>query len=343
MHILDIPEYKTQIGEAARSTDISFLKGKSLLISGASGMVMSYFIDTLLFDPKFDVHICAVTSSGSAKARFREDSRIDYLQGDVCNPQAFKDLGGFDYVIHAASITDPKGYAARPIETMLINIEGTKNLLDVAFRCGARFLLVSSCEVYGEADIEPIPEDYCGKLNPMDVRSCYNESKRASETLCVSYAKQKGVEVVIARLSRIFGPTMSLTDTKALSQFLMNGVKKKPIILKSEGKQRYSYTYAGDAVTGILCLLKKGENCQAYNVCNPEALSLKEVAGLVAKEAGVDLRIDLGQDPLNKAGYTRTINAIQDPAKIMALGWVARYSLTAGIRQTLLVLEKRFD
>ena len=340
MRIFEIAEYKTELKELLASVDLGFLRGKTLLISGASGLVMSYLIDALLCNKELNVRIHAITSSGGAKARFPSDPRLSFVVGDVRDAKTFEGCEGYDYVIHAASITDPKGYATKPIDTMLINIEGTKNLLDIAERCGARFLLISSCEVYGESDIEPIPENYCGKLDSMDVRSCYNESKRACETLCVSYAKQKGADVVVARLSRIFGPTMSLKDTKALSQFLLCAANHAAVVMKSNGKQRYSYTYVADAVSGILCLLKKGICCQAYNVCNSEALSLKEVAEIVAKEGGVDLRMDLSHDPLSQGGYTRTVNAIQSSSKLKTLGWATAYTLEQGIRSTLAVLRK---
>ncbi len=339
-HILDLPDYLAEIKKNAKCWDFGFLHGKSLLVSGASGMVMSYLIDVLLSDESFDIHIDVVTSSGNAQKRFRRDSRIAYLVGDVCDQSLFAERNGYDYVIHAASITDPKGYSTKPIDTMLINFEGSRNLLDVATRNHARFLLLSSCEIYGEADVEPIPESYCGKLDPMDVRSCYNESKRASETLAVAYGAQKGTDVVVARLSRIFGPTMSLADTKAMSQFLFNGVRRSPVVLKSAGLQRYSFTYVADAASAILTLLKNGCSSQAYNVCNKEALPLKEIAKLVADSAGVELNICLDGDRYLQSGYSRAMHTIQDPNQLYKLGWEPEFSIKEGIRRTLNLIKQ---
>ena len=279
--------YRQEIINFANEHDFAFLENKTLLISGASGMLMSYWIDALLSRPSFAVQIIALTSSGSVTNRFPADSRLRSIKGDLSKPLSSNLIPKVDYIIHAASITDPKGYKERPIETMLINIEGTKSLLDIAGRDNAKFLLVSSCEIYGEADVEPIPETYCGKLNSMDVRSCYNESKRASETLAVSYAVEKKVSVYVARLSRSYGPTMSAKDTKAMSQFIQNAVHGAPVLLKSLGDQRYSFTYVADGVSAILAILEKGKPGEAYNICGDEVLSLKEIAELVASIGGV--------------------------------------------------------
>ena len=188
--------YLKEIEEFAKSQNLSFLDNKTILIAGAGGLVMSYLIDTVLADPKQNTKIIAIAYNDADKRRFKADeSRISYLMGDVKDPTIYEKLSTkVDYVLNGASIVDPKGYKERPIDTMLINLYGTKNLLDVAVKNDATFLLTSSCEVYGEADVDLMKEDYCGKLDPMEVRSCYNESKRACETLCVSYSVEKGFQ-----------------------------------------------------------------------------------------------------------------------------------------------------
>ena len=190
-------QYLKEIEEFASKQNLSFLDNKTILIAGAGGLVMSYFVDVVLSNPKQNTKIIAIAYNDMDKKRFKADEkRISYLMGDVKDPEIYKNLTcKVDYILNGASIVDPKGYKERPIDTMLINLLGTKNLLDVAVKNNATFLLTSSCEVYGEADVDLMAEDYCGKLDPMDVRSCYNESKRACETLCVSYSVEKGIRV----------------------------------------------------------------------------------------------------------------------------------------------------
>lgn len=334
-------QYLDEIKEFAFKQDLSFLDNKTILISGAGGLVMSYFIDTVLSNPKQNTKIIAIAYNDADKRRFKSDEkRISYLMGDVKDPTIFEDLKDkVDYILNGASIVDPKGYKERPIDTMLINLLGTKNLLDVAVKNNATFLLTSSCEVYGEADVDLIPEDYCGKLDPMDVRSCYNESKRACETLCVSYSVEKSIRTLIARLSRTFGPTQSPKDTKALSQFMKNAILGEDIVLKSKGEQLFSYTYIQDIVSGIIIILQKGENANAYNVNNRETLRLKDVAKICASYNNKQVVFDINDDGFNSGGYSKASLALQDPSKLEALGWRANVPLEKGILHTIEILK----
>ena len=334
-------QYLDEIKEFANKQDLSFLDNKTILISGAGGLVMSYFIDTVLSNPKQNTKIIAIAYNDADKRRFKSDEkRISYLMGDVKDPTIFENLKDkVDYILNGASIVDPKGYKERPIDTMLINLLGTKNLLDVAVKNNATFLLTSSCEVYGEADVDLIPEDYCGKLDPMDVRSCYNESKRACETLCVSYSVEKGIRTLIARLSRTFGPTQSPKDTKALSQFMKNAILGEDIVLKSKGEQLFSYTYIQDIVSGIITILQKGENANAYNVNNRETLRLKDVAKICASYNNKQVVFDINDDGFNSGGYSKASLALQDPSKLEALGWRANVPLEKGISHTIEILK----
>lgn len=333
--------YLKEISDFAKSQDFSFLDGKTILIAGAGGLVMSYFIDAVLANPKQNTKIIAIAYNDNDKRRFKADeSRISYLMGDVKDPTIYEKLSTkVDYILNGASIVDPKGYKERPIDTMLINLLGTKNLLDIAVKNNATFLLTSSCEVYGEADVNLIKEDYCGKLDPMEVRSCYNESKRACETLCVSYSVEKGIRTLIARLSRTFGPTQSPKDTKALSQFMKNACLGEDIVLKSKGEQLFSYTYIQDIVSGIITILQKGESMNAYNVNNRETLRLKDVAKICASYNHKEVVFDINDDGLGSAGYSKASLALQDPTKLESLGWKANVPLEKGILHTIEILK----
>lgn len=344
MNIYNNPTYLKEIEEFNKTLDLSFLENKTILIAGACGLVMSYFIDSVLANKKQNTKIIALAYSDRDKSRFDpNETRISYLMGDVKDNNVFANLDThIDYILNGASIVDPKGYKERPIDTMLINLMGTKNLLDVAVKNNATFLLTSSCEVYGEADVDLISEDYCGKLDPMNVRSCYNESKRACETLCVSYSTEKNIRTLVARLSRTFGPTQSPKDTKALSQFMKNAILNEDIVLKSKGEQLFSYTYVQDIVSGLITLLKSGESMNAYNVCNRETLRLKDVAGICASYNNKKVVFDLSDDGFNNAGYSKASLAIQDPSKLEALGWNSKVSLKDGILNTIQVLKELY-
>lgn len=344
MFIYENKKYLDEIKEFNSTVDLSFLNNKTLLIAGACGLVMSYLIDTLLFDKKRKVKVICLVYSKNDEQRFNnDDPRLVFIKGDVTDPTPFSSISEkIDYVLNGASIVDPKGYKERPIDTMLINLYGTKNLLDVAVKNNATFLLTSSCEVYGEADVELIKEDYCGKLDPMDVRSCYNESKRACETLCVSYSVEKGVRTLIARLSRTFGPTQSPKDTKALSQFIKNAILGEDIVLKSKGEQLFSYTYVQDIVRGLFILLEKGESKNAYNICNREVLRLKDIASICASYNHKNVVFDLSDDGFNASGYSKANLAIQDCSKIEAIGFQSKVKLVDGVLNTIQILKELY-
>ena len=343
MTIYDVPGYINEIAAFSKNVNFSYFKGKTLFIAGASGLVMSYLIDSLLADRSIDVTILALIHSERSALRFLQcDSRLKFVYGDVRDSALIDSVTDhIDVVINGASIVDPKGYKEHPIDTMLINLLGTKNLLELAARNGASFLLTSSCEVYGEGNGEIMGEGFSGKLDPMLVRSCYNESKRASETLCVAYSEEKGIKTYVARLSRTFGPTQSPKDTKALSQFIRNALAKQDIVLKSKGEQVFSYTYVQDVVRGIFTILEFGESMNAYNVCSREAPRLKDLASIVADIAGTAVVFDLSEDEL-ASGYSKANFAIQDPSKLEMLGWKANVSLREGLQTTMEILGELY-
>jgi len=344
MKLYENHDYCKEIGSFSASLDLSFLQGKTVFISGACGLVMSYFIDAILADPKQNTTIIALVYSDADRLRFPgNDPRLVFVSGDVRDPAVFEKIeGSIDYIIGAASIVDPKGYKERPIDTMLINILGTRNLLDLSVRKNAAFLLISSCEIYGDADVNLIQENYCGKLDPMDVRSGYNESKRACETLCVSYSVEKGIKTYVARLSRTFGPTQSPNDTKALSQFMKNGMLGHDVVLKSKGEQLFSFTYVQDIVGGLLAILRSGQTMNAYNVCNREVHRLKEIAKMVADIAHTRVVFDFSDDGYRASGYSKATFAIQDSSKLESLGWKANVGIRKGLESTMSIMRELY-
>ena len=324
------------------------MKGSSILLSGATGMIGSLLVDAILYKNEKDGLDCKVVALGRNEEKGRkrfsyawDSSFFHFVECDINKGTTIPANIRADYVIHLASNTHPVAYAMDPIGTITANIIGTQNMLDLAVRCGAkRFLFASSNEIYGEnrGDTELFDESYCGYIDCNTLRAGYPESKRCGEALCQAYRKQKGMDVVIARLTRSFGPTLQLTDTKALTQFLKNGLNQENIVLKSAGTQYYSYTYAVDAVTGLMTVLLKGESGEAYNVADQSCdIQLKDLAKMIADIAGTQVIFDLPNET-EAAGFSKATKARLDGCKLKDLGWHISYTLNEGIERTLTIL-----
>lgn len=319
------------------------LSGKIILISGATGMLGKCIIDVLMLKNKLtggNIHVIALSRNGdTAKKRFEtywDLPEFTYYSCDI--NQGISDCGKVDYIIHAASNTHPKQYSGDPIGTIASNIIGTKNLLNYAVEHQAeQFCFLSSVEVYGEnrGDVEKFDEAYLGYLDCNTLRAGYPESKRVGETLCNAYKEAYGMEFVIPRLSRLYGPTMLDTDTKALSQFIKKAVAGEDIVLKSEGKQKYSYTFVTDAVSAILHIMLLGEIGAAYNVADGESdIELRDLAAMIADIAEKRVVFELPEES-EKKGYSTATKAMLDATKLERLGWNAQVHLAEGLRCTV--------
>ena len=182
-------------------------------------------------------------------------------------------------------------------------------------------------------------EESCGYIDCNTLRAGYPESKRCGEALCQAYRKQKGMDIVIPRLTRSYGPTFLETDTKAISQFIKKGVQGEDIILKSAGTQFYSYTYVADAVSGLLTVLLKGEDGEAYNIADESSdITLRDLAELIAGISGKEVRFEI-PDAVEAAGYSKATKARLDGHKLQALGWQPQYDIRTGIERTITILK----
>lgn len=315
------------------------LENKTVLISGASGMIGTFLIHVLL-EKISTIKIIAIGRNESkARERFEQywkDPRFTFLSHDINQP--LDSIGHADFILHAASNTHPLSYASDPIGTITTNILGTYNLLNYAASCHAeRFVLASSVEIYGEnrGDTDYFDENYCGYIDCNTMRAGYPESKRASEALCQAYIKAKSMEIVIARLARTYGPTMIWDDSKAISQFIKNGVLKEDIVLKSAGNQLYSYNYVADTVSGLLTIWLKGNNGEAYNIADSKSdITLKELATIIAEDSGTKVTFEF-PDAIEQSGYSKATKAIMNSEKLQKLGWKAHWSIREGIKETL--------
>lgn len=325
------------------------LRNKVMLISGATGLIGSCFVDVIMKRNEMGMN-CKVYALGRnadrAKERFYyclNSNLFEFISYDISKPFIKDDIRNVDYVLHLASNTHPLQYSTNPIETITTNIFGTYNMLEFAGKHSAiRCAFVSSNEIYGEnrGDVEKFDELYCGYINCNTMRAGYPESKRCSETLCQAYIRQRNMDIVIPRLTRSYGPTMLLSDTKAISQFIRKGVAGENIVLKSSGTQYYSYIYVADAVSGILTILLKGERGGAYNIADDASdIMLKNLAKIIAKYTDEQIVFEL-PDAVEKAGYSRATKARIDSTKLQKLGWKAKYSIKSGIEKTIRILKE---
>lgn len=348
MELIQNPLYTEDLRKVA-SLDLPWeqLKDRSVLISGATGMIGSFLVDLLMHLNTQGLG-CQVYALGrndaKASARFSScwnDPLFHFVSCDI-NRGLPQSLPGMDYIFHAASNTHPVAYATDPIGTVTTNIIGTYNLLEFAAEHrSSRFVFVSTVEVYGEnrGDTDVFSEEYCGYIDCNTLRAGYPESKRAGEALCQAYIQQKELDVVIPRLSRVYGATMLMSDTKALSQFIKKGVAGEDIVLKSEGTQFFSYSYVADAVSGILYCLFCGKSGEAYNVSDTASdIALRDLAAIIANYVGKQVVFEL-PDAVEQAGYSKATKAILCSKKLQALGWKAQYTIQNGLPRTIEILK----
>ena len=334
------PLYQEDIANILNLNGLESLKGKKFLITGATGMVGVLLIDALM--NLGDVEVYAVGRSRTkAMARLGEyfnNSNFKFIEHDVCLP--VKQDINVDYIIPMASNTHPLAYSKYPIETIMVNVKGAEQALILAEKCNAMVIYTSTNEVYGNSvNGESFTEDDNGRLNLSNSRSCYNESKRTCEALCQSYIAEKNVKVKIARLCRIFGPTMLESDTKASSQFIQKAIANEDIVLKSEGNQFFSYTYVADAVIGLLTILLRGEIGVPYNVSSEKTnIHLKDFAALCAEENGKRIIFDL-PSAAEKKGFSIAMTAILDNNRIKSIGFEPGYEMKDAIHRTIEIIK----
>ncbi len=327
--------------------------GKTVLVSGANGFLPAYIVETLTHlnegQPGVNCKVIGlVRNSEKARARFehligRRDFRLQVQ--DVCLPVSSDQK--IDYIIHAASQASPKFYGKDPVGTLSANTLGTHNLLTLAREHQVQgFLFFSSGDVYGRSATPEIPtkEDVYGYLDPTDVRSCYGESKRLGETMCIAWSHQYNIPVQMIRPSHTYGPGMALDDGRVFADFTANIVKRENILIKSRGTARRPFCYLADATLGYFTVLLKGENRQAYNVGNEDCyLSIAELANLLVglfPERNLTVQF---QPNFSQQGYIQSTaeGGSLDSSKLRALGWQSTTGAEEGFRRTVLSYECR--
>lgn len=346
MNLLDSKIYRSSLERLCAEADLDFLQGKTVLVSGASGMLGSCLVDLLSIWNECRSIPCRIAALSrnldAAKERFGlvwDMEWFSFYAQDVCAP-----LGSLpehiDYIIHAASNADPVSMAKYPVDTLMANVLGTKNLLDYGMAHGMkRFLFVSSGEVYGQPNqsMDDFTEDYCGPLDLSSPRSCYPEGKRAAEVLCQSYISQYGVDAVIARPCHLFGPTMTARDSRATSEFLRKAVAGEDIELKSAGTLERSHCYVVDAVAALLLILGRGACGQAYNIADRRyQMTIREFAERAAAVGGCRVVYQRPSET-ERAGYSKANRMVLADSSLDHLGrW---HGTSHGIEETSAILR----
>ena len=340
MYLLNSERYRAALKSTLAGADLSFLRDKTVLISGASGMLGSCLVDLLRLDGHGRV-IAMGRDPAYAQERFGPpDENYTFYRGDVCVPPAGL-RENVDYIIHAASSADPVRMAKDPAGTLLANVLGTKNLLDYGMSHGMkRFLFVSSGEVYGRpsADLDAFTEDYCGALDLSAPRSCYPAGKRAAEVLCQSYISQYRADAVIVRPCHLFGPTMTRKDSRAVSEFLRSAADGRNIVMKSAGLPERSHCYVADAARALWTVLLKGTCGAAYNIADRRyQMRIRDFAEQAAAAGGCEVAYEVPSE-LEQAGYSKVVRAVLDASRLEALGW--RPKTEGAIGETVRILRE---
>jgi nucleoside-diphosphate-sugar epimerase len=323
------------------------LENKNILITGATGFIASFITETILHlnnNSKNTSKVFAlVQNRDKAMKRFnpylgRKD--LEFIVQDVCDPVKIKE--DVHYLIHTASYASPKYYGTDPVATLMPNVVGTYNLLELARKKKPEcFLFFSSGEVYGELENEKLPnkETAYGYIDPMNIRSCYAESKRMGENMCACWKYQYDINTRVIRIFHTFGPGIPLGDGRVFSDFVSDIINKRDIVLNSDGSAKRTFCYLADAISAIFHILLKGENGEAYNMGNNRnEISILELAHLLVRLfPEFNLKVIQKESSAPK-GYIKSkiIRACPDTSKLETLGWKPKFGLEEGFKRTIM-------
>jgi len=320
-------------------------EGKNVLITGANGALPAYMAETILYlnDKLFKrkaTVFALVRNPAKAKKRFegyQKNQHLKFIFQDVCDKIIFNE--SLDYIIHAASQASPKHYGQDPAGTLLPNVLGTYNLLELARQKNIKcFLFFSAGAVYGAAGGNGvlIKEENFGPLNPLTADACYSESKRLGETMCLAWFNQYKVPIKIVRPFHTYGPGIELDDGRVFSDFCNNIINNQNIKMNSDGGAKRTFCYLADAVIGFFTVLLKGRVGQAYNIAGEKATGILELAQiLIGFFPEKNLKV-IFKDDRDKAPV-KTNAPIYGPdiTKIKELGWKQKYTVAEGFKRIL--------
>jgi dTDP-glucose 4,6-dehydratase len=299
------------------------------LVSGAAGFIGSHLCDRLLADGHTVIGLDnLITGSRRNLAHLEGNFQFQFFECDVT--KEVRAWGRFDHVWHLASLASPKEYLAHPIETLESGSSGTRNMLEIARRDGARFLVTSTSECYGDPEVHPQAETYWGNVNPVGMRSCYDESKRYAEAMTMAFHRFHGVRTNIARIFNTYGPRMALKDGRVVPAFMDQALCGQPLTIFGDGSQTRSFCYVSDMVDGLLRLASSDERFPV-NLGNPLELTILEFAERIRRLMGVQLEIVF--EPLPEDDPRKRRPDISKAKRV--LGWEPKVPLEEGLQETV--------
>jgi UDP-glucuronate decarboxylase len=302
---------------------------RRVLVAGGAGFLGSHLCRALLADG--DHVVCLdnfFTGSERNVALLLDNPHFELVRHDVTEPY----FAEVDEIYNLACPASPRHYQSDPVHTTRTSVIGALNLLALAHRVGATILQASTSEVYGDPEVHPQPESYCGRVNPTGPRACYDEGKRCAETLCVGYAQQHGVVVKIARIFNTYGPHMDRDDGRVVSNFIVQALMGDPITLYGSGQQTRSFCFVDDLVDALRRLMRAPDSVRGpVNLGNPDEISMLQLARLVRELAASRSPIvhapGLADDPARRRPDISLANRL--------LGWSPHTPLEAGLRRTV--------
>lgn len=300
-----------------------------IVVAGAAGFIGSHFCDRLLAEGHTVVALDNfLTGSPRNLAHLAGESRFELIEQDITKP--FTIAGAVDCVVNMASPASPKDYLAHPIATLDVGSLGSRNLLELARLKGARYLVTSTSECYGDPEVHPQVETYWGHVNPIGPRSCYDESKRFTEALTMAYHRQYGLPTNIARIFNTYGPRMKLDDGRVVPAFLGSVLRGEPLTVFGDGSQTRSFCYVSDQVDGLYRLMQSSER-YPVNIGNPREITILEFARHILDLTGSKQEIIFHPLPEDDPKQRRP-----DITKARTLlGWEPKVDLEEGLRQTV--------
>jgi len=304
-----------------------------ILITGGAGFIGSHLCDRLLTDGH-EIIAMDNLSTGSVDniAHLAGRERFHFIKHDVTN-YIFVE-GALDAVFHLASLPSPVDYLNLPIQTLKVGALGTHKTLGLALEKGARFLLASTSEVYGDPLVHPQPEAYWGNVNPIGPRGVYDESKRFAEALTMAYQRYHGVDTRIVRIFNTYGPRMRMDDGRVVPNFICQALRGDPLTVYDDGSRPRSFCYVDDLVEGMVRLLHSNET-EPVNLGNPDEMSILDFAHKVLELTGSDVPIKFTTPSDARTADDPKVRCPDIGKARRVLGWAPQVSLEEGLRQTI--------